>query len=229
MLQALHYIHGLGLIHCDLKPENILMRSYSRCLVKVIDFGSSCYTTDHLSSYIQSRSYRAPEVILGLPYGRKIDLWSLGCIIAELWTGQVLFQNDSIQTLLARVQGVCPAPGIPDYMLAQGRDASRFFTPGRTLFEARANDEDPAMRSCGTGQAPGGDGGGGGGGGGAGGDGGGGGGGGGSGGGGGDGDGAGLDADGEDTTFFLLFPKRTSLRHRLRVGCDEFIDFMEGR
>ena len=56
---------------------------------KIIDFGSSCYVTDHLTSYIQSRSYRAPEVILGVPYGQKIDIWSLGCIVAELWTGQV--------------------------------------------------------------------------------------------------------------------------------------------
>ena len=55
----------------------------------MIDFGSSCFTTDHLSSYVQSRSYRAPEVILGMSYGAKIDLWSLGAIIAELYTGEV--------------------------------------------------------------------------------------------------------------------------------------------
>jgi serine/threonine protein kinase len=60
--------------------------------VKVIDLGSSCFITDHLSSYVQSRSYRAPEVILGLAYSQKIDLWSLGCILAELSTGYVLFQ-----------------------------------------------------------------------------------------------------------------------------------------
>lgn len=58
----------------------------------MIDLGSSCFITDHLSSYVQSRSYRAPEVILGLPYGQKIDIWSLGCILAELATGYVLFQ-----------------------------------------------------------------------------------------------------------------------------------------
>ena len=66
-LEALRFVHGLDLIHCDLKPENILIKSYSRCEIKVIDFGSSCFTRDHLSSYVQSRSYRAPEVILGLP------------------------------------------------------------------------------------------------------------------------------------------------------------------
>eukprot|EP00435_Cladocopium_sp_Y103_P048505 s1277_g14.t1 len=106
ILTALEYVHSLRLIHCDLKPENILIKSYSRCEVKVIDFGSSCFVDDHLSSYVQSRSYRAPEVMLGLPYDQKIDLWSLGCIIAELWTGYVLFQNDSVQSLLARILGI---------------------------------------------------------------------------------------------------------------------------
>ncbi|KAK3020730.1 hypothetical protein RJ639_046014 [Escallonia herrerae] len=88
-LEALQFLHGLGLIHCDLKPENILVKSYSRCEVKVIDLGSSCFETDHLCSYVQSRSYRAPEVILGLPYDKKIDIWSLGCILSELCTGNL--------------------------------------------------------------------------------------------------------------------------------------------
>jgi serine/threonine protein kinase len=91
ILVGLQYIHGLHLIHCDLKPENILMKSYSKCEVKIIDFGSSCFIHDHLSSYVQSRSYRAPEVIIGCKYDYKIDLWSLGCILVELFTGNVLF------------------------------------------------------------------------------------------------------------------------------------------
>jgi len=66
--------------------------TWRRCEVKVIDLGSSCFISDHLSSYVQSRSYRAPEVILGLPYDQKIDIWSFGCILAELLTGSVLFQ-----------------------------------------------------------------------------------------------------------------------------------------
>ena len=90
MIEGLNQLNSLGYTHRDLKPENILIKSYSRCEVKVIDFGSSCFIHDHLSSYVQSRSYRAPEVILGCRYDYKIDMWSLGCILAELYTGYVL-------------------------------------------------------------------------------------------------------------------------------------------
>jgi len=132
-LTALDYVHSLRLIHCDLKPENILIRSYSRCEVKVIDFGSSCFVDDHLSSYVQSRSYRAPEVMLGLPYDQKIDLWSLGCILAELWTGYVLFQNDSVQSLLARVFGIVGE--FPYHLMTRGRYVPQYFTQDGQLYQ----------------------------------------------------------------------------------------------
>ncbi|RID63405.1 hypothetical protein BRARA_E02416 [Brassica rapa] len=132
-LEALNFLHGLGLIHCDLKPENILIKSYSRCEIKVIDLGSSCFETDHLCSYVQSRSYRAPEVILGLPYDKKIDIWSLGCILAELCSGNVLFQNDSPATLLARVIGIIGS--IDQQMLAKGPDTCKYFTKNHLLYE----------------------------------------------------------------------------------------------
>ncbi|XP_017698198.2 uncharacterized protein LOC103706777 isoform X2 [Phoenix dactylifera] len=107
-LEALQFLHGLGLIHCDLKPENILIKSYSRCEVKVIDLGSSCFETDHLCSYVQSRSYRAPEVILGLPYDEKIDIWSLGCILAELCTGNnVLHQVFTFSQVILGIKFTC--------------------------------------------------------------------------------------------------------------------------
>jgi len=129
-LKGLLFTHRLGLIHCDLKPENILIKSFSRCEVKIIDFGSTCFTTDHLTSYVQSRSYRAPEVILGCPYGVKIDVWSLGCILAELWTGDVLFENTSIQYLLAKVDAfVGPYPA---QMLQGALHTDKYFTADRS-------------------------------------------------------------------------------------------------
>jgi len=125
VLTALAFVHDLGIIHCDLKPENILIESFSQCLVKVIDFGSSCYTTDHLSSYVQSRSYRAPEVMLGHHYDQRVDIWSLGCILAEMDTGYVLFQNDSIAALFARIVGILGP--IDATFLAEGRHTKRHF------------------------------------------------------------------------------------------------------
>lgn len=133
VLTSLDYLHSLDLIHCDLKPENILIKSYSRREVKVIDLGSSCFVTDHLSSYVQSRSYRAPEVILGARYSTKVDIWGLGCILAELHTGEVLFQNDSLASLLARCVGIV-GPFDPR-LLARGRYSSRFFTRSGLVYE----------------------------------------------------------------------------------------------
>eukprot|EP00656_Telonema_subtile_P050845 TRINITY_DN6692_c0_g1_i6.p1 TRINITY_DN6692_c0_g1~~TRINITY_DN6692_c0_g1_i6.p1 ORF type:complete len:615 (-),score=153.96 TRINITY_DN6692_c0_g1_i6:314-2158(-) len=133
ILEALAFVHDLGMIHCDLKPENILIKSYSRSEVKVIDFGSSCFITDKLTSYVQSRSYRAPEVLLGCLYGRRVDIWSLGCIVAELWTGLVLFQSDSIPALLARIVSVLGP--IPMEMIDDGRYVDRYLTRNQTVYE----------------------------------------------------------------------------------------------
>ncbi|KAJ8763982.1 hypothetical protein K2173_004847 [Erythroxylum novogranatense] len=125
-LEALEYLHGLGIIHCDLKPENILIKSYNKCEIKVIDLGSSCFKSDNLCLYVQSRSYRAPEVILGLPYDERIDIWSLGCILAELCSGQVLFPNDAAVMILARMIGMFGPIDLD--MLERGQETHNYFT-----------------------------------------------------------------------------------------------------
>lgn len=91
ILTGLSFIHNNKVIHCDLKPENVLLCPGSTMKTRIIDFGSSCYIGRQKYEYIQSRFYRAPEVILGLPYGPPMDIWSFGCIIGELMTGKPLF------------------------------------------------------------------------------------------------------------------------------------------
>jgi dual specificity tyrosine-phosphorylation-regulated kinase 2/3/4 len=91
VLRSLAFLHGLDLIHCDLKPENIMIADFELPKIKIIDLGSSCFKHDRLATYVQSRSYRAPEVILKAGYDGKIDVLSLGAILVELLTGNVLF------------------------------------------------------------------------------------------------------------------------------------------
>ena len=139
-LVALKFVHELGLVHSDIKPENILLSSYSRALIKIIDFGSSSFVSDRQSSYIQSRSYRAPEVILGLPYDGKIDIWSLGCVVAELYTNEVTFQNDSELSMLSRIEAICGP--FPRHMIEKGRNCHRIFTDSGLIYEKISSSDD---------------------------------------------------------------------------------------
>ena len=94
-----------------MKPENILLMHLTRPNIKLIDLGSSCYENRRMYTYIQSRFYRAPEVILGAPYTTAIDVWSLGCVFVELYTGIPLFagENEFDQLLcMMEVLGVPP-------------------------------------------------------------------------------------------------------------------------
>ena len=100
----------VNIIHCDLKPENILLRHPRRSAIKLIDFGSSCYLNKRAYSYIQSRFYRSPEVLLGLPYSQKIDMWSLGCVCAEMHTGEPLFGGANQADQICRIVDVLGMP-----------------------------------------------------------------------------------------------------------------------
>lgn len=95
ILIALAYTKAHNIVHCDLKPENILLMNPQRSGIKVIDFGSACFIREKIYTYVQSRFYRAPEIMLGIPYNSAIDMWSLGCIIAELYIGLPLFPGES--------------------------------------------------------------------------------------------------------------------------------------
>lgn len=125
---ALKKLKSLGLIHADLKPENIMLVDPVRqpYRVKVIDFGSASHISKTVcSTYLQSRYYRAPEIILGLPFCEAIDMWSLGCVIAELFLGWPLYpgalEYDQIR-YISQTQGF---PG--DHLLNVGTKTSRFF------------------------------------------------------------------------------------------------------
>ncbi|KDR18363.1 dual specificity tyrosine-phosphorylation-regulated kinase 4 isoform X2 [Zootermopsis nevadensis] len=110
LVQCLKLLHRESIIHCDLKPENVLLKQRGSSSIKVIDFGSSCYFHQRMYTYIQSRFYRSPEVILGLPYGTAIDMWSLGCILAELYTGYPLFPGENEVEQLACIMEVLGTP-----------------------------------------------------------------------------------------------------------------------
>ncbi len=110
ILQCLDNLFRNRIIHCDLKPENILLKQPGRSGIKVIDFGSSCYEHQRIYTYIQSRFYRAPEVILGGKYGMAIDMWSFGCILAELLTGYPLFPGEDEGDQLSCMMEVLGAP-----------------------------------------------------------------------------------------------------------------------
>ncbi|CAN7998736.1 unnamed protein product [Ixodes hexagonus] len=110
LVQCLRLLHREKIIHCDLKPENILLKQRGSSNIKVIDFGSSCFVHQRVYTYIQSRFYRSPEVILGLPYGTSIDMWSLGCILAELYTGFPLFPGENEADQLACIMEVLGPP-----------------------------------------------------------------------------------------------------------------------
>ncbi|KAK8846239.1 hypothetical protein M9Y10_020245 [Tritrichomonas musculus] len=123
--EALAFIHKTGIIHADIKPENILFLNKEQTAIKVIDYGCSCFVGKLLFSYIQSRYYRAPEVVFGMQYSTGIDIWSLGCVLCEMVTGKPLFCAEDEFELMQMLVEVLGLP--PDSMTKSGTRAHHFF------------------------------------------------------------------------------------------------------
>ncbi|KAK6353113.1 dual specificity protein kinase kns1 [Orbilia brochopaga] len=137
LFTSVAFLHDLNLIHTDLKPENILLVhntsetfTYNRVIpsstntnprkaqtrkilldtdIRLIDFGSATFEQEYHSSIVSTRHYRAPEIILGLGWSFPCDIWSIGCILIEFYTGDALFQTHDNLEHLAMMRTVCNA------------------------------------------------------------------------------------------------------------------------
>lgn len=132
-LLALAFLHRHGIIHTDVKPENMLFSNSSLDLKRnpmhLIDLGSCTNDTPRPTALCQSLYYRAPEVTLYLEYDTSIDIWSLGCVLVELYLGQPLFPGNSDLEVLSLIES-CVGP-IPAIMVQQSQLSSKFFVSDR--------------------------------------------------------------------------------------------------
>ncbi|KAK3323892.1 kinase-like domain-containing protein [Cercophora scortea] len=108
---ALGHMRKCSIIHADLKPDNILVNE-NRNVLKICDLGTAIDRSDaatastEITPYLVSRFYRAPEIILGLPYDYAVDMWSIGCTLYELYTGKILFTGDSNNQMLKNIMEI---------------------------------------------------------------------------------------------------------------------------
>ncbi|KAG5442875.1 Serine/threonine-protein kinase PRP4 [Clonorchis sinensis] len=111
ILLALKLMRKCGILHADIKPDNILVNE-NKILLKLSDFGSASTIQDNeITPYLVSRFYRAPEIILGVPYDYNVDLWSAAVTLFELHTGHILFPgktNNEMLRLMMEVRGRVP-------------------------------------------------------------------------------------------------------------------------
>lgn len=110
ILRGLKYIHSAGIIHRDLKPSNIAVNE--DCELRILDFGLARPTDDEMTGYVATRWYRAPEIMLNwMHYNQTVDIWSVGCIMAELLTGRTLFPGSDHIHQLNLIMDVLGTPG----------------------------------------------------------------------------------------------------------------------
>jgi len=126
LFQALRVLQRMKVIHADLKPDNLLM-TMNKAEVQICDFGSAMDVAEQVrTAYAQPRYYRAPEVILGLPYDTQIDIWSAGATIFELATGRILFTGKTNNAMLKQIIDVCG--GFPRKMTQDGEFSKKHFS-----------------------------------------------------------------------------------------------------
>ncbi|CZS91037.1 hypothetical protein WAI453_003798 [Rhynchosporium graminicola] len=103
MFLGLSLMRKCNILHADLKPDNILVNE-TRNMLKICDLGSASDASDNeITPYLVSRFYRAPEIILGIPYDFAIDIWSVGCTLYELYTGKILFTGRTNNQMLRSI------------------------------------------------------------------------------------------------------------------------------
>ncbi|KAG0441403.1 putative dual specificity protein kinase YAK1 like protein [Dictyocoela muelleri] len=135
ILDALCDLYAHGIVHCDLKPENIVIADPQSLKIKIIDFGSSFFGQKDAYFYIQSRFYRAPEVILGMPYDNSIDMWSFGCLVYEIFVGYPLFPGKDNYDQMGRI---CKMLGNPPNFMIENANNSHFYN--KRIFSPEAPD-----------------------------------------------------------------------------------------
>ena len=139
---AVHYLHAAQLVHRDIKPPNILVNE--DCEAKLCDFGlvRSLLPNDNqqlvLTENIATRWYRAPEILLcSNSYGKEVDVWSLGCVLAEIFLGRPLFQGASAISQLERIFEVTGKPAREELEFVRS-EASRSIVESMTVSQKRS-------------------------------------------------------------------------------------------
>ncbi|KAK8966008.1 Serine/threonine-protein kinase AFC2 [Platanthera guangdongensis] len=138
---ALKHLRNCGVLHCDIKPDNMLVNE-AKNVLKLCDFGNAMFAgKNDLTPYLVSRFYRAPEIILGLPYDHPLDIWSVGCCLFELYTGKVLFPGPSNNDML-RLHMELKGP-FPKKMLRKGAFIDKHYDQDLNF---HATEEDPVTK-----------------------------------------------------------------------------------
>nr|XP_013811938.1 PREDICTED: mitogen-activated protein kinase 12 isoform X2 [Apteryx mantelli mantelli] len=120
-----NYIHSSGIIHRDLKPGNLAVNE--DCELKILDFGLARHTDSEMTGYVVTRWYRAPEVILNwMHYTQTVDIWSVGCIMAEMITGRPLFKGNDHLDQLTEIMKITGTPTQDFVQKLQSQDAKNY-------------------------------------------------------------------------------------------------------